>query len=551
MTKRIFRSICFVAIAVFLASLILIMGVLYSYFSGVQQRQLQMQLELAAQGVTNEETAYFSDLTVRDYRITWIDTDGTVLYDSDALSSDMENHLEREEIKEALATGYGESKRYSATLMDRSLYAAQRLEDGTVLRLSIAQSSILTLVLGMAQPISIVIVLAVVLSVVLAVRLSKSIVKPLNEIDLNHPLSNEGYDELAPLLRRIDGQQKQLRGQKTRLEQKQAELDTIIGSMSEGMVLLNERGKIVSINPAAMRLLGTSWNCVGTDMLTVSRNLDLHDILSRALQGQSEVQTVSLEAGKYQISASPIMSEEKVVGAALCFFDVTEKEKAEQMRREFTSNVSHELKTPLHSISGYAELLQNDMVKQEDIVPFAGKIYREAQRMTSLVEDILSLSHLDEGAEDMEWIEVDLYELAAKAIAGLEAEAKAAEVKMSLHGEYCSLHGVPQLLHSILYNLCDNAIKYNKNGGEVTVSVERQDADAVLTVSDTGIGIPAQEQARIFERFYRVDKSRSKEVGGTGLGLSIVKHAVLIHHGTIEVDSAVDEGTTITVRLPI
>ena len=551
MTKRIFRSICFVAIAVFLASLILIMGVLYSYFSGVQQRQLQMQLELAAQGVTNEETAYFSDLTVRDYRITWIDTDGTVLYDSDALSSDMENHLEREEIKEALATGYGESKRYSATLMDRSLYAAQRLEDGTVLRLSIAQSSILTLVLGMAQPISIVIVLAVVLSVVLAVRLSKSIVKPLNEIDLNHPLSNEGYDELAPLLRRIDGQQKQLRGQKTRLEQKQAELDTIIGSMSEGMVLLNERGKIVSINPAAMRLLGTSWNCVGTDMLTVSRNLDLHDILSRALQGQSEVQTVSLEAGKYQISASPIMSEEKVVGAALCFFDVTEKEKAEQMRREFTSNVSHELKTPLHSISGYAELLQNNMVKQEDIIPFAGKIYREAQRMTSLVEDILSLSHLDEGAEDMEWIEVDLYELAAKAIAGLEAEAKAAEVKMSLHGEYCSLHGVPQLLHSILYNLCDNAIKYNKNGGEVTVSVERQDADAVLTVSDTGIGIPAQEQARIFERFYRVDKSRSKEVGGTGLGLSIVKHAVLIHHGTIEVDSAVDEGTTITVRLPI
>ena len=551
MTKRIFRSICFVAIAVFLASLILIMGVLYSYFSGVQQRQLQMQLELAAQGVTNEETAYFSDLTVRDYRITWIDTDGTVLYDSDALSSDMENHLEREEIKEALATGYGESKRYSATLMDRSLYAAQRLEDGTVLRLSIAQSSILTLVLGMAQSISIVIVLAVVLSVVLAVRLSKSIVKPLNEIDLDHPLSNEGYDELAAFLRRIDSQQKQLRGQKIRLEQKQAELDTIIDSMSEGMVLLNEHGKIVSINPAAMALLGVEKSPVGADMLTVSRNLSLNDILRQTLQVQSVVETVSLETGQYQISASPIMSEGKVAGAALCFFDVTEKEKAEQMRREFTSNVSHELKTPLHSISGYAELLQNNMVKQGDIVPFAGKIYREAQRMTSLVEDILSLSHLDEGAEDMEWIEVDLYELAAKAIAGLEAEAKAAEVKMSLHGEYCSLHGVPQLLHSILYNLCDNAIKYNKNGGEVTVSVERQDADAVLTVSDTGIGIPAQEQARIFERFYRVDKSRSKEVGGTGLGLSIVKHAVLIHHGTIEVDSAVDEGTTITVRLPI
>ena len=551
MTKRIFRSIGFVAIAVFLASLILIMGVLYDYFSGVQQRQLQMQLELAAQGVTNEETAYFDDLKVRDYRITWIAADGTVLYDSDALSSDMENHLEREEIKEALATGYGESRRYSATLMDRSLYAAQRLEDGTVLRLSIAQSSILTLVLGMAQPISIVIVLAVVLSVVLAIRLSKNIVKPLNEIDLDHPLSNEGYDELAPFLRRIDSQQKQLRGQKTRLEQKQAELDTIIGSMSEGMVLLNEHGKIVSINPAAMALLGVEKSPVGADMLTVSRNLSLNDILRQTLQGQSVVETVSLETGQYQISASPIMSEGKVAGAALCFFDVTEKEKAEQMRREFTSNVSHELKTPLHSISGYAELLQNNMVKQEDIIPFAGKIYREAQRMTSLVEDILSLSHLDEGAEDMEWTEVKLYELASKAIAGLEAEAKAAKVTVSLSGEDCRLHGIPQLLHSIIYNLCDNAIKYNKVGGEVKVSVEKQDAGAVLTVSDTGIGIPAQEQARIFERFYRVDKSRSKEVGGTGLGLSIVKHAVLIHHGTIEVDSAVDEGTTITVRLPI
>ena len=398
MTKRIFRSICFVAIAVFLASLILIMGVLYDYFSGVQQRQLQMQLELAAQGVTNEETAYFDDLKVRDYRITWIDTDGTVLYDSDALSSDMENHLEREEIKEALATGYGESKRYSATLMDRSLYAAQRLEDGTVLRLSIAQSSILTLVLGMAQPISIVIVLAVVLSVVLAIRLSKNIVKPLNEIDLDHPLSNEGYDELAPFLRRIDSQQKQLRGQKTRLEQKQAELDTIIGSMSEGMVLLNEHGKIVSINPAAMALLGASQNCVGTDMLTVSRNLDLHDILSLALQGQSEVQTVGLETGQYQISASPIMSEGKVAGAALCFFDVTEKEKAEQMRREFTSNVSHELKTPLQSITAALELLENGLVKPEDVPRFVGMIRTEAARLVTLVDDIIHLSQLDEGA---------------------------------------------------------------------------------------------------------------------------------------------------------
>lgn len=551
MIKRIFRSICLVAIAVFLSSVALIMGVLYSYFSAVRQGQLKMQLELAAQGVTNEKAAYFQNLKVQDYRITWISSDGTVLYDSDAHSGDMENHLEREEIQEALATGYGESKRYSATLMDQYLYAAKSLKDGTVLRLSIAQSSILTLVFGMGQPICIVFLIAVVLSVVLAIRLSKSIVRPLNEMDLDHPLSNGGYDELAPFLRRIDSQQKQLWKQKTRLEQKQAELDTIINSMSEGMILLNERGKIVSINPAAMRLLGAAQNPVGKEMLTVSRNLDLHDGLTRALQGKNEVQTVALETGRYQISASPILSEGRAVGAALCFFDVTEKEKAEQIRREFTANVSHELKTPLQSISGYAELLQNNLVKSEDIVPFAGKIYAEARRMTNLVEDILNLSHLDEGAADMEWTEVDLYELAVKAAAGLEAESKAAGVKVFLHGERCTLYGVLQLLYSIIYNLCDNAIKYNRNGGEVTISVEKQGADALLTVTDTGIGIPTQDQERIFERFYRVDKSRSKEVGGTGLGLSIVKHAVLVHHGTIEVDSVMDKGTTIAVRLPI
>lgn len=550
MTKRIFRSICLVAMAVFLAAVILIMGVLYGYFSSVQQSQLKMQLELAAQGVNHEKATYFDHLQVQNYRITWIAADGTVLFDSEAQSSSMENHLEREEIKEALAEGYGESRRYSSTLMDRSLYVAQRLEDGTVLRLSIAQNTILTLVLGMAQPICIVFLVAVVLSITLAVRLSKSIVRPLNEMDLDHPLSNESYDELAPFLRRIDGQQRQLRGQKAQLEQKQAELDTIIGSMSEGMVLLGEHGKIVSINPAAMRLLGADHNPVGEDMLTISRNLDLHDILSQALQGNRGVQTVSLETGRYQISASPIQSKENVAGVALCFFDVTEKEKAEQMRREFTANVSHELKTPLHSISGYAELLQNNMVKSEDIIPFAGKIHAEAQRMTQLVEDIISLSHLDEGASDMQWAQVDLYELAEKAVSGLETEAEAANVAITLCGAHVNLYGIPQLLYSIVYNLCDNAIKYNKTGGEVTVGIKKTENDVVLSVQDTGIGIPIDEQERIFERFYRVDKSRSKEVGGTGLGLSIVKHAVIIHHAAIEVDSAAGGGTTITIRFP-
>lgn len=550
MTKRIFHSICFVAIAVFIASAVLIMGVLYSYFSGVQQRQLQMQLELAAQGVTNENAAYFENLKIQDYRVTWIAADGTVLFDSKAPSAEMENHLEREEIREAFSSGYGESQRHSVTLMDRALYAAQRLPDGTVLRLSISQSSVLTLLLGMAQPVCAIFLLAVVLSVVLAVRLSKSIVRPLNEIDLDHPLSNDGYDELAPLLRRIDRQQRQLREQKARLEQKQNELDTITGSMREGMLLLNERGKIVSINSAAMGLLGAEQNPVEADMLTVNRNLELYDILSQALQGRNEVRTVKLETGWYQISASPILSEEKLAGAALCFFDVTEKEKAEQLRREFTANVSHELKTPLHSISGYAELLKNNMVKSGDIVPFADKIYTEAQHMIQLVEDIISLSHLDEGAGDMEWTEVDLYDLAEKAVSGLEAEAGAAEVSIKLYGEHITLYGIPQLLYSIVYNLCDNAVKYNKEGGEVTVNVMKEENAAVFSVRDTGIGIPDSEQERIFERFYRVDKSRSKEAGGTGLGLSIVKHAVQLLGGKIALHSAPEEGTTVTVTFP-
>lgn len=449
MTKRIFRSICFVALTVFLASVVLIMGVLYEYFSQVQQEQLKMQTRLAAQGVANEGILYFRDLEVSNHRITWIGEDGTVLYDSKTDTEEMENHLEREEVKEALNADYGESRRYSSTLLARSFYSAQKLPDGTVLRLSVSRHSILTLLFGMMQPICIVFVIAFVLSIVLAIRVSAKIVEPLNEVDLENPLSNEDYDELSPLLRRIDSQQKQLRRQKEELFQKEKEL-----------------------------------------------------------------------------------------------------EKAEQIRREFTANVSHELKTPLHSISGYAELLKNDMVQEQDRIPFAGKIYGEAQRMIHLVEDIINLSHLDEGAEDMRWENVNLRELAEKAVQSLQPEAEAAGVTLELSAAAVSYEGIPQLLYSIIYNLCDNAIKYNHEGGSVFVDIYEQGQAVVLSVKDTGIGIAPEHQERIFERFYRVDKSHSKAVGGTGLGLSIVKHAAKIHHAKTEVKSAVGEGTEITVILP-
>lgn len=550
MTKRIFRSICLVALTVFLASVVLIMGVLYEYFSNVEQAQLKMQTALAAQGVTNEGIDYFRNLKVTNYRISWIDTDGTVLYDSESDPVEMENHLEREEIREAVLTGYGESRRYSATLMERSLYSAQKLKDGTILRLSISQSSILTLLLGMTQPICVIFVAALAFSVFLAVRVSKKIVRPLNEIDLDHPLSNEGYDELSPFLRRINSQQKELQWQSAKLHQKENELSTIIGSMNEGMVLLNTKGKIVSMNPAAGKLLDAEEDHSGMDMLSLCRNLDLQEILSKALQGEAGERVIPLHGESYQIDANPIISENAVRGAALFFFNVTEKEKAEQIRREFTANVSHELKTPLHSISGYAELLKNNMVKENDRVPFAGKIYDEAQRMIRLVEDIISLSRLDEGAADMRFEYIDLYNVSQKALRSLEPEADAACVTLELSGTPAALKGIARLLYSIVYNLCDNAVKYNHEHGKVTVNIQNEESSVILSVSDTGIGIAPEHHDRIFERFYRVDKSHSKEVGGTGLGLSIVKHAAKIHNAKIEVKSNTGKGTVIIVTFP-
>lgn len=550
MTKRIFRSICLVALTVFLASVVLFMGVLYEYFSNVEQTQLKMQTTLAAQGVTNEGIDYFHDLKVKNYRISWIDTEGNVIFDSASDTAEMENHLEREEVREALSSGYGESKRYSATLMERSFYSAQKLDDGTVLRLSISQNSILTLLLGMTQPICIIFVIALILSIVLAIQVSKKIVKPLNEIDLDNPLSNEGYDELSPFLRRIDSQQKQLRGQKAELLQKENELNTIIGSMNEGMILLNQKGKIISINPAARKLLDAGTDCIGSDMLSLCRNLELQEILTKALHGERGENIIRLHGESYQIDADPITSENIVKGAALFFFNVTEKEKAEQIRREFTANVSHELKTPLHSISGYAELLKNDMVKENDKIPFAEKIYDEAGRMIRLVEDIISLSHLDEGADDMQRENIDLYTLAEKAVQSLEPQADTVCVALELSGVPAPLNGIPQLLYSVIYNLCDNAIKYNHENGKVMVNIQNENGMVVLSVEDTGIGIAPEHQERIFERFYRVDKSHSKAVGGTGLGLSIVKHAAKIHNAKVDVKSHVGKGTTVIVTFP-
>ena len=551
MTKRIYKAICAAALGVFVVTMLLIMGVLYNYFSSVQQRQLRSQTALAVQGAEKLGMDYFDGLSDEDVRITWIAANGDVLYDSASDSDAMENHLQREEIQSALATGFGESARYSSTMLKQYLYCAQKLSDGTVLRLSVSHNSVWVLLLGMLQPILIVIAVAAVLSFLLASRLSKRIVDPMNKLNLDEPLENEGYDELSPLLRRIYSQQQHLKEQQATLTRKQNELEAIVGHLEEGMILLDKSCKVITANQAALRLLDArASNIAGLDLLMLSRNLALAEAVQEAMDGRSATRKTELHGKTIQIQAAAVGQQDEMSGVAVVLFDITQSEQAEQRRREFTANVSHELKTPLQSISGYSELLMRGMARQEDIQPFAQRIYGETQRLIQLVQDIINLSQLDEGSS-YQWQQVNLFAIAAEVTGSLEHFAEEKQVRLTLEGSDTMLRGVPELLRGIVYNLTDNAIKYNRPGGSVTVTVSRQKDEAVLTVNDTGIGIPEGEQDRIFERFYRVDKSRSKEVGGTGLGLSIVKHAAFLHKAAIDVTSQPGAGTTIQVRFPI
>lgn len=548
MTKRIFRSILLVAAAVLLASFMLITGVLYDYFSNNQMEQLRAQTALAAQGVEKSGESYFAGLGSHGTRLTWIAADGTVLYDSTATAAKMENHADREEVSRALRTGTGESTRYSTTLMERQLYCAQRLNDGTVVRLSCEQYTPLMLVLGMLQPVIVIAAAALAVSGVLASGLSKRIVRPLNELRLDEPDKIETYPELAPLTDKLRSQQNQLRAQEKELRQRRDEFDAATENMIEGLVLLNERGTILSINKSATKLLDISRYCVGKDILLLNNSRQMQELLGRVRSGEHCEMPVEHGGVSYTVYASPVVSGERIAGTVLLALDMTEKEKAEKLRREFSANVSHELKTPLHTISGCAELLANGMVKPDDIPRFAAQIHSEAKRMITLIEDIIKLSHLDEGAGDMQRCDADLAAIVRATVENLQPAAKAADVTLSVNACPAVIkNGIPQLLEAIVYNLCENAIKYNRPGGFVKVSVEKNADGTVLTVEDNGIGIPAEQQERIFERFYRVDKSHSKEVGGTGLGLSIVKHAAALHNAKISMHSAPDEGTSISV----
>ena len=549
MTKKIFHSILLVAGAVLLASLLFIMGCLYEYFGSVEKKQLRDELELASVAVERGGEDYLSSISSERYRLTWIAPDGTVLYDTVTDAESLENHADREEVREALAGGEGESSRYSSTILQKTMYCARRLTDGSVLRISISRATAGVLLIGMVQPILIVVIVALILSAVLARRLSRRIVRPLNELDLEHPLENDAYEELSPLLGRINHQHRQIDEQMRELEQQRTEFSQITGSMREGLVLLDEKERVLSINPAACRLFDADERCVGQDFLTLDRSHDIRLAIADAMaQGHGEARTE--RGGRvWQFDVSRILSGTAAVGAVLLAFDITERETAEQNRREFTANVSHELKTPLQGIIGSAELLENGMVKQEDVPRFVGHIRKEAQRLVTLIGDIIRLSQLDEG-DEMPRETVDLLTLSQEAADDLKTAAAEKHIAIAVEGESETIGGVRRLLYEVIYNLCDNAIKYNVEGGSMKVSVGERDGKAFVSVADTGIGIAPEHQSRIFERFYRVDKSHSKASGGTGLGLSIVKHAVQYHHGTVELQSEEGKGTTIRILLP-
>ena len=553
MTRKIFQSIIAVVISVLLLSLALITGVLYNHFETTMLDQLRTTAQFAEQGVEQEGMAYFDSLHAQNCRVTWIAADGTVKYDNRSNPKTMENHADRQEVREAMENDSGTSVRRSSTLSEHTMYYAKRLSDGTVLRLSMSQRSVLFLMGGMLSPLVFIFLAACLLAGVLSYRVSKKIVKPLSEIDLKHPEQVETYDELSPFLQRIAAQNREIDARMAEIRKQQQEFSMITENMSEGLFVVDRNYQILSYNKSAMQIFGMDPRQEHENLLAVNRSEGFRNAVDSALKGRHTQENLELNGRVYQIIANAVCQPdfaEDMVGAVILVLDVTEKEAQEQYRREVTANVSHELKTPLTSISGIAEIIRNGIVKPEDIPHFAGKIYDESQRLITLIGDIIKLSRLDENQVPMERETVDMLEMARDVVQQLSSVARKSGVTLVANGTHGQVQGVRQVLGEMVYNLCENAVKYNRAGGRVWVDVQQVADHVVLRVKDTGIGIPAAEQGRIFERFYRVDKSHSKAVGGTGLGLSIVKHGAALHHATISVSSEPEQGTEITLTFP-
>ena len=547
MIKRIFKYICAFVFGIYLVILGVTVGIFYDSLCTETKSELKIETAIAAQGVEKSGMAYFDDLQAEGYRITWVDGTGTVLYDSSSEAASLNNHLDREEIREAIEKGYGESSRYSDTILEEQYYYAQKLSDGTVIRLSVSHDSVWLMLIKLIYPIAYSSLAIVGICILIAYQISKKIVQPINDIDLDEPKKNGQYKEIQPLLTRLEQQQSSIKRQEEELKRRRDEFQAVTYGMKEGIILLGEKNQILSINHAAQSIFNNDRYLIGQPIGALTQDARLFS----AIEKSKAEQNVRLESDDrvYQIDTTPVKSDAERVGTVVLIQDITDKEQAEGLRREFTSNVSHELKTPLHSISGHAELLLNGLVKAEDQKEFIGKIYDESKRMIALVEDIIRLSSLEEES-DFTQEPTDLWASVRETAYSLKAAADKAGVFLSVEGAPVTVLAVPRLLNVIIYNLVDNAIKYNREQGSVTVIVKEEASHAVLYVKDTGIGIPYEAQERIFERFYRVDKSRSKSVGGTGLGLSIVKHAARILNARIEVKSTVGEGTTMIVKIP-
>ena len=553
MTKKILTGVIGVSLVIMLVCVGLVMGIMYDYMGQKIDEQMADEAVLAEEAWLAGGQDFLDSMEQRPdikSRITVISSDGKVLYDSMADSTKMENHLEREEVKEALTDGIGKASRTSYTLEEDTRYYAKKTADGNVIRISTSHYSQLGLLLDTFGMIIITVSVLIVLSVFISYRVARAIVKPINDIDLDNPDISENYEELGPLLHRIHQQNIKIKGQMENLRRSREEFSIITENMSEGLIIIDKDAEILTYNRSAAHMLRSSGGRTEGSVLKLNRSEPFRKAVNEALSGKNA--TTYLDEGNsvYEIIANPASDKDEVTGAIIIIMDVTEKERGETLRREFTSNVSHELKTPLTSIYGVSDMLASGLVKPEDVAGFAGTIKEEASRLISLIDDIIKLSRLDESTGPQQMETIDVFETARDAVNRLSVKAQSANVELSLSGEPSEIVGVQHILDEIIYNVCENAIKYNRPGGFVRISVRNDDDESLITVSDSGIGIPKADRERVFERFYRVDKSHSKEIGGTGLGLSIVKHGVMYLGGRVELESEDGKGTVVTVRLP-
>lgn len=546
MFKKIFRSNFITSMLVLLVCCCLIFGVLFDYFEAQIFTELQNEASYISYAIKTEGISYLENFKKNDKRITLVSADGTVLADTAADAAALENHASRKEIREALKNGSGTSSRYSNTLLQKTLYYAEKLDNGTILRISATQNSVLTILLGLLQPLVIIVLLALVVSLFLSGRVSEMIVKPINALDLENPASNETYDELAPLLKKISVQKKIIDRQIKDAEQKREEFKLITENMNEGLLVIDKDGNVLSYNQAAVRLLEIS-EIKENSVLAFNRTKGFRKVVEKALSGKRAENDITLDENIYNLIANPVYENDKIIGAVIVIIDITESVKREQLRQEFTSNVSHELKTPLTSISGFAEIMKSGGMPDETVKDFSASIYDEAQRLITLVSDIMKISELDEAKDPAEKEMIDLYGLSEEIAERLKFVAEKRNVTLNVIGNTAYVPGIKKIIEEMIYNLCDNAVKYNKDNGIVDIIINTTDDKVNITVRDTGIGIPLGEQSRVFERFYRVDKSHSKLVGGTGLGLAIVKHGAAYHNAEISLKSTDGKGTAVTI----